>query len=57
AVAEDLDVPNRPYTFGELITAQAAGDAKVLAEKGRPVLRLHLTDRAAGREQLLASLT
>lgn len=56
AVPEDLDVPNRPYTFGELITAQAAGDAKVLAEKGRPVLRLHLTDRTAGREQLLASL-
>ena len=43
---EDLDVPDRPFTFGQLIAAQAAGDAQVLAEHGRPVLRLHLTDRA-----------
>jgi glucose-6-phosphate isomerase len=52
-VDEDLEVPNRPFTFGQLISAQSAGDAQVLAEKGRPVLRLHLTDRAAGRDQLL----
>lgn len=55
AIDEDLEVPNRPFTFGELISAQAAGDAKVLAEQGRPVLRLHLTDRASGRAQLLAA--
>jgi glucose-6-phosphate isomerase len=41
--AEDVDIPGRPFTFGELISAQAAGDAKVLAEHGRPVLRLTLT--------------
>ncbi|MDQ1294643.1 MAG: glucose-6-phosphate isomerase [Actinomycetota bacterium] len=45
---EDLAVPERPFTFGQLIAAQAAGDAQVLADLGRPVLRLHLTDRAAG---------
>jgi glucose-6-phosphate isomerase len=48
AVEHDLDVPDRPYTLGQLQHAQALGDGQVLAEHGRPVLRLHLTDRAAG---------
>ncbi|WP_461162954.1 glucose-6-phosphate isomerase [Arthrobacter sp. R4-81] len=52
AAAKDLPIPERPFTFGELIAAQAAGDAQVLSEHGRPVLRLHLTDRAAGVQQL-----
>ncbi|MFC7850366.1 glucose-6-phosphate isomerase [Arthrobacter sp. NPDC057388] len=52
ASATDLAIPERPFTFGELIAAQAAGDAQVLSEHGRPVLRLHLTDRAAGVAQL-----
>lgn len=52
APAKDLPIPERPFTFGELIAAQAAGDAQVLSEHGRPVLRLHLTDRAAGVQQL-----
>jgi len=52
AAAEDLAIPDRPFTFGELISAQAAGDAQVLADHGRPVLRLHLTDVATGVEQL-----
>ncbi|TDE07376.1 glucose-6-phosphate isomerase [Jiangella asiatica] len=49
---EDLPIPDRPFTFGQLIAAQAAGDAQVLADLGRPVLRLHLTDRAAGVQTL-----
>ena len=52
AAATDLAIPDRPFTFGELISAQAAGDAQVLSDHGRPVLRLHLTDRAAGVRQL-----
>lgn len=52
ASSTDLAIPERPFTFGQLITAQAAGDAQVLADHGRPVLRLHLTDRAAGVAQL-----
>jgi glucose-6-phosphate isomerase len=52
ASSQDLSIPDRPFTFGELITAQAAGDAQVLSEHGRPVLRLHLTERAAGVAQL-----
>ena len=50
--SEDLAIPDRPFSFGELIGAQAAGDAAVLADHGRPVLRLHLTDTAAGVTQL-----
>jgi glucose-6-phosphate isomerase len=53
AVGQDLAVPDRPYTFASLQQAQAAGDAQVLADKPRPVLHLHLTDRQAGIAQLL----
>lgn len=54
---EDLEIPDRPFTFGQLIAAQAAGDAQVLADHGRPVLRLHLTDRKAGLDQLVDVLS
>lgn len=41
----DLEIPGRPFTFGQLIQAQAAGDASVLAVgHGRPVVTLTLTD-------------
>lgn len=42
APEKDLEVPGRPFTFGQFIEAQAVGDATVLADRGRPVLRLHL---------------
>ncbi|CCH33510.1 glucose-6-phosphate isomerase [Actinosynnema sp. NPDC047251] len=51
-----LDVPGRPYDLGTLQTAQALGDGQVLAERGRPVLRLHLTDRVAGLAQLVEAI-
>ncbi len=50
--ATDVPVPGGDYTFGQLIAAQAAGDAHVLAEHGRPVLRLHVTDPATGVPRL-----
>ncbi|MDG4771662.1 glucose-6-phosphate isomerase [Solwaraspora sp. WMMD792] len=56
AVTDDLPVPGRPYSFGELQAAQAAGDREALAGRGRPLLRLHLTDRAAGVAQLLDTI-
>ena len=40
----DLEIPGRPFTFGQLLDAQAAGDASVLAANGRPVVTLTLTD-------------
>ncbi len=56
AVTDDLAVPGRPYTLGTLQRAQALGDGQVLREHGRPVLRLHLTDRAAGLAHLVKAV-
>jgi len=53
---QDLAIPGRDFTFGDFITAQAGGDAQVLADRGRPVLRLHLTDHDAGLAQLTLAL-
>ena len=54
---QDLAVPGREFTFGQFIAAQAAGDAQVLAARGRPVLRLHLTDHDAGLARVVAALS
>jgi len=40
----DLEIKDRPFSFGELIRAQAAGDAKVLYDNGLPVVALHMTE-------------
>ncbi|HTW19693.1 MAG TPA: glucose-6-phosphate isomerase [Mycobacteriales bacterium] len=53
ANAFDIEVPGRPFSFGRLQMAQALGDSQALESRGRPLVRLHLTDRAAGIEQLL----
>ncbi|MFG1974077.1 glucose-6-phosphate isomerase [Nonomuraea fuscirosea] len=55
AVTEDVAVPGRPYTLGRLQLAQALGDLGALETRGRPAVRLHLTDRAAGVARLLAA--
>jgi glucose-6-phosphate isomerase len=52
----DLEIPERPFTFGQLIQAQAAGDASVLEDLGRPVLSLTLTDPSAGADAIRAAL-
>jgi len=52
----DLDIPGRPFTFGQFIQAQAAGDASVLGERGRPVLTLTLRDVAAGAAAITAAI-
>jgi glucose-6-phosphate isomerase len=54
--AQDLAVPGRDFSFGDFIAAQAGGDATVLADHGRPVLRLHLTAHDAGLAQVRAAL-
>jgi glucose-6-phosphate isomerase len=53
---QDLAVPGREFTFGEFISAQAGGDAQVLANHGRPVLQLHLIDHDTGLAQLARAL-
>jgi glucose-6-phosphate isomerase len=55
-VEQDLAVPDKPFDFAELQAAQAAGDRKALADRGRPLLHLHLVDRAAGLAQLREAL-
>jgi glucose-6-phosphate isomerase len=52
----DLQIPDRPFTFGELIRAQAAGDASVLADHGRPVLSLTLRNAATAIPVVVAAL-
>jgi transaldolase / glucose-6-phosphate isomerase len=52
--AEDVTIPGRKATFGVIEAAQARGDFRVLAERGRRVLRAHIgSDLPAG----LAALT
>ena len=50
--ADDLPVPGRDFTFGSFIASQAAGDAHVLRQHGRPVLRLHLADASTALPRL-----
>lgn len=52
----DLPIPERPFGFATLIAAQAAGDAAVLADAGRPVLHLHLEEVEAGLARLREAL-
>jgi hypothetical protein len=39
---EELKIPDKPFGFGRLIRAQAAGDFESLRERGRRVGRVHL---------------
>lgn len=41
--ANDIKIPGQKYTFGQLCNAQALGDFQALQEKGRRVIKLHLT--------------
>jgi glucose-6-phosphate isomerase len=54
---QDLPIPGRDFTFGDFIASQAGGDAQVLADHDRPVLRLHLTDHDAGLAQVRTVLS
>ncbi len=40
--AEDLAIPDEPYSFGVLKAAQALGDLQSLTSKGRRVIRIHM---------------
>jgi transaldolase/glucose-6-phosphate isomerase len=44
---QDLPVPGRKATFGVIQAAQARGDFRVLAERGRRVLRAHIAGEVA----------
>jgi glucose-6-phosphate isomerase len=51
---EDLEIPGLPFTLGQLLEAQAAGDFSVLADHGRPVLTLTLRDAGSSSALLRA---
>jgi len=51
----DVAVPGKPYSLGRLQTAQALGDLGALRGRNRPTVRLHLTDRARGLDQVLTA--
>jgi glucose-6-phosphate isomerase len=57
AIERDVRVPGTAYSLGRLQLAQALGDLRALRSRGRPAFRLHLRNRAAGLEQLLAAAT
>lgn len=44
--AQDLSIPGARYTFAQLQMAQALGDLQCLAQRDKPVLRLHLAQGA-----------
>jgi glucose-6-phosphate isomerase len=55
--AVDVAIPGQRYSFGVVISAQAAGDLAVLESRGRRALRVHLgTDIEAGLETLAAAV-
>ena len=39
---QEVSIPKQSYTFGDLISAQALADFKVLSHKGRRVIKIHL---------------
>ena len=39
---EEVSIPQQPYTFGDLVSAQALADFKALTQKGRRVIKIHL---------------
>jgi transaldolase/glucose-6-phosphate isomerase len=52
----DLEVPSLSARFGEIQTAQAAGDLAVMVERGRRILRLDLGEDAGQGLAALAAL-
>jgi len=55
ATVNNFQVPGREFDFRTLLMAQALGDARALMKRKYPLLRLHLTARSAGIDQLLAA--
>ncbi len=50
---EDLQIPEKRYTFGVVKAAQARGDLEVLSQRNRRLLRVHLeSDSVSGLRRL-----
>ena len=53
---DDLSIPGRRFGYRQLIDSQSSGDARVLGEKGSPVLILKLQDPKPGLKRLIDML-
>ena len=51
----DYEIPGRDFTLRTLLFAQAIGDNRALATRKYPLLRLHLQNRKAGIDEILAA--
>jgi hypothetical protein len=55
--AASVPIPGKPWGFGEVVAAQAAGDLSALRSRGRRALRIHLLeDVPRGLEELQAAV-
>ncbi len=52
----DRPIPGWPYTFGQLIDAQAQGDFEAIESHDLPIVRVHLTDPESDLATLEAAL-
>ena len=50
----DYEIAGKEFSFATLITAQALGDGRALAQRKYPLMRLHCVNRRAGIDQILA---
>lgn len=55
-VVQDFEIPGQAFGFKTLIMAQALGDAAALEKRKYPLLRLNLTNRSVGIDELLNAL-
>jgi glucose-6-phosphate isomerase len=51
----DFQIPGRDFGLRTLVFAQAIGDNQALAARKYPLLRLHLSNRSAGIDEILAA--
>jgi transaldolase/glucose-6-phosphate isomerase len=56
AETSDVPIPGKPYSFGQVIAAQAAGDLAALKSRGRRGLRVHIDRIGPGLEELDAAV-
>ncbi len=52
----DVQIPNKAYTFSQLIMAQALADVESISERNLPVIRIHLKNRKKAITTLISEL-
>jgi len=52
----DVKIPNKAYTFSQLIMAQALGDIESISERNLPLISIHLKNRKKGITKLISEL-